>query len=118
MGSGTGALLNNQRFTLLLSVLVENHSIHHHIVACANVDFRKSGNVPGLVTAQIAADLAHGFRRLLVDFLTGLDAGTANLYAALGQHFQQRFCHRAAAGVPDADEKDLHFGESASDSGL
>ena len=57
--------------------------------------------------AQVISDFAHGFHRLLVDFLTGLDAGTTNPYAALGRHFQQPFGHWAAARVLDANKEDL-----------
>ena len=57
--------------------------------------------------AQVISDFAHGFHRLLVDFLTGLDAGTANLYAALGRHFQHRLRHWTTARVFDTNEEDL-----------
>src|SRR5439155_4250530 len=67
-------------------------------------DVRKSGNVSGFVAAQIGA---HGVHSLLVNFLTGFDAGTANLYAALGRHFQHRLRHWAAARVFDANEEYL-----------
>ena len=80
---------------------------HIHLRYIIEFDVRKSGDVFRLMAAEVAADLAHGFHSLLVDFLTGLNAGTANLYAALGRHFQQRFGHWAAARVLDANEEDL-----------
>ena len=80
---------------------------HVHLGHVVELDVRKSGNVSGFVAAQIAADLAHGFHRLLVNFLTGFDAGTANLYAALGRHFQHGLRHWAAARVFDANEEYL-----------
>jgi len=60
-----------------------------------------------LMFAQVISDFAHGFHRLLVDFLTGLDASAANLYAALGRHFQQRFRHWTTARVFDTNKEDL-----------
>ncbi len=65
--------------------------------------------------AQIISDFAHGFHRLLVDFLTGLDAGTANLYAAFARHFQQRFRHWTTARVFDTNKEDLQDISNSSD---
>ena len=67
---------------------------------------------------QVAADLTHCLHRLCIDLLPGLNARAANFHTALGRHLQQRFGHWTAARVFDANEEDLHFDNSASDSGL
>ena len=58
--------------------------------------------------AEIVADLAHGFHRLVVHFRAGLNARAANLHTVLGRHFQQRFRHRAPARVLDTNEQNFH----------
>ena len=77
---------------------------HVHLGDIVELNVRKIRNVPALMTAQVAADLAHGLHSLLVDFLAGLNARAANLDPVLGRHFQQRFCHRTAARVLNANE--------------
>ncbi len=61
----------------------------------------------GLWPLKSQPTLALAFTACSLTFLPGLEVGAANLYAASSRHFQQRFRHRAAAGVFDADEKNL-----------
>ena len=63
------------------------------------------------MAAQIVPELPHCVDCFLMDFFAGLKARAINLYLLLGRHFQQRFGHRTPAGIFDADEKDVHFGD-------
>src|SRR4051812_24013461 len=71
--------------------------------------------MPWLMAAQIVPELPHCVDCFLMDFFAGLKPRAINLYLLLGRHFQQRFGHRTPAGIFDADEKDVHFGECCSD---